>query len=176
LACQDESFVNNLLYVEQNDEHALDLTLRLPRNFRFGCLDMPFKQPYTAHAFFLERVSHHCQDLHQELLLVRWKFQVKIFHEDARFATLSQMNPVLVLARHLFPQNSCIFKRYNEPMLNSLDFEPETFATVGWILTPGQAVPTSGDNGLPLVDRLHFAPPPTAVGSQLLSSRRLAGL
>jgi hypothetical protein len=31
LACQDEFFVNNLLYVKENDEHALGFALHLSR-------------------------------------------------------------------------------------------------------------------------------------------------
>jgi hypothetical protein len=44
LACQDEFFANNPLDVKENDEHAPDM-------------------PLTAHAFFPEHLSSHCQGL-----------------------------------------------------------------------------------------------------------------
>jgi hypothetical protein len=36
LICQDEFFVNNPLYVKENDEHALDFALHLYTIFRLG--------------------------------------------------------------------------------------------------------------------------------------------
>jgi hypothetical protein len=54
LDCQDEFFVNNLLDVEGNDEHALDFSLLLANLFSVsGTLDFPC----TAYTFFSERLS-----------------------------------------------------------------------------------------------------------------------
>jgi hypothetical protein len=45
--------------VKQN-EHALDLALHLSRPFP---VSVNFDSPYTANAFFLERLSNQCQGL-----------------------------------------------------------------------------------------------------------------
>jgi hypothetical protein len=59
LACQDEFFVNNPLDVEENYEHALVLLITCLVSFGLG----EFELSITTYAFFLERLSNHCQGL-----------------------------------------------------------------------------------------------------------------
>jgi hypothetical protein len=63
LTCQGEFFKNNSL-AKENDEHALDFTLQLSHLFLvLLSLDMSFKHPCRAHAFFTERLSNQRQSL-----------------------------------------------------------------------------------------------------------------
>jgi hypothetical protein len=56
--------MNNPLDVKENNEHALEFTLQLSCLFTVSMsLEFPYKQPYMAHAFFPEHLSHHFQGL-----------------------------------------------------------------------------------------------------------------
>jgi hypothetical protein len=75
LACQDEFFVNTALHVKETVEHALDFTLHLSRLLPvFHESTTPRKRPCTAHAFFHERLSNHCQSLHRTFPEICTKF------------------------------------------------------------------------------------------------------
>jgi hypothetical protein len=57
LAGQEEFFLSNPLDVKENDEHAIDFALH-PSHLLLVSVSLDF--PYTAHAFFPERLSNYC--------------------------------------------------------------------------------------------------------------------
>jgi hypothetical protein len=92
LAYQDKFFLNNPLGIKENDEHALDFSPIVPFSV-WVSLDMPFKHPCTALAFFSEGLSNHWQSLCLTLSEICTKFEhvhcafvrsIQKFHHDSK--------------------------------------------------------------------------------------------
>jgi hypothetical protein len=81
LACQDELFVNNPLDVKENYEHALDFTFHLSRTYS---VSVSSDFPSTAHAFFPERSSNHCQDFLYTFSEIFAKFDAVLMYDPPR--------------------------------------------------------------------------------------------
>jgi predicted metal-binding protein len=81
LACQGEFFVNILLDVKENDEHALDFALRMVSRFSVSVI-LDFS--YTAHTFFTERLSNHCQGIRCTFSMICTKFGALLSSDPSR--------------------------------------------------------------------------------------------
>jgi hypothetical protein len=105
LACQDEFFVNNPLDVKENNEHALDFALHLSLSpFSVSVsMDIPLNYPCTAHAFFLERFSNHCQGVNRTFSGICTKFDS---HSPFLYRIHREIASALSTGRTLLPRNS----------------------------------------------------------------------
>jgi hypothetical protein len=82
LVCQDEFFVNNPLDMKENDEHAHEFALDLPRLLSVS-VSLDF--PCTAHAFFPERLSKHCQGIRRTFSEICTKFDAVPLSDPSRY-------------------------------------------------------------------------------------------
>jgi hypothetical protein len=73
--------VNNPFDVNENDKHSLDFVLRLSCLFS---VSVSLDCPCTAHAFFPERLSNHCQDLRSTFFEVCIKFNAHSLSDPSR--------------------------------------------------------------------------------------------
>jgi hypothetical protein len=73
--------VTNLLDVKENYEHSFDFALYLSRLFRSRRV---WTLPCTAHAFFPERLSNHCQVVRRTSSEIYTKFDAVLLSDPSR--------------------------------------------------------------------------------------------